>query len=141
MIQEEKAKFKNMLDTVMAIYGKPSPDADTIKVWWMKLSKYDFNIVSKAFNTYIEKYKVMPNISSILDLCKVNPIRDYVPLQYKHDPEKMEANRKKFQEYMATFNQDINNDPKRWAKKIMENTDKYPDIAIKYAKEALHIRD
>jgi hypothetical protein len=141
MVEADKAKFKNMLDTVMAIYGKPSPDKDTLRVWWAKLSKYEFDIVTRAFNNYVDRYKIMPNIASILELCKVNPIGDYVPLpKFKSDPQKVEENRKKFKEFMHNFALSPKPEPKAWAKKIMENPGHYPEISVRYAREALNIK-
>jgi len=142
MVEEDKVKFKNMLDTVMALYGKPSPDKDTIRVWWAKLSKYDFDIVTRAFNNYVDKYKVMPNIASILELCKVNPIKDYVPLpKFKSDPAKAEENRKKFKECLQNFAAMPKPEPKAWAKKIMLNPGHYSDLAVQYAREALNYKE
>jgi len=142
MVEEDKVKFKNMLDTVMALYGKPSPDKDTIRVWWAKLSKYDFDIVTRAFNNYVDKYKVMPNIASILELCKVNPIKDYVPLpKFKSDPAKAEENRKKFKECLQNFAAMPKPEPKAWAKKIMLNPGHYSDLAVQYAREALNHKE
>jgi len=142
MVETDKAKFKNMLDTVMALYGKPSPDKDTIRVWWAKLSKYDFDIVTRAFNNYVDKYKVMPNIASILELCKVNPIKDYVPLpKFKSDPAKAEENRKKFKECLQNFAAMPKPEPKAWAKKIMLNPGHYSDLAVQYAREALNHKE
>lgn len=142
MLEEDKAKFKNMLDTVMALYGKQSPDKDSIRVWWSKLSKYDFDIVSRAFNNYVEKYKIMPNVASIIDLCKVNPIRDYVPLpKYKSDPNKVQENRNKFNEAMMKFKAMPKPEPKAWAKKIMANPGHYPELSVRFAKEALNYKE
>lgn len=142
MVEEDKVKFKNMLDTIMALYGKPSPDKDTIRVWWAKLSKYDFDIVTRAFNNYVDKYKVMPNIASILELCKVNPIKDYVPLpKFKSDPAKAEENRKKFKECLQNFSAMPKPEPKAWAKKIMLNPGHYSDLAVQYAREALNHKE
>lgn len=142
MVEEDKVKFKNMLDTIMALYGKPSPDKDTIRVWWAKLSKYDFDIVTRAFNNYVDKYKVMPNIASILELCKVNPIKDYVPLpKFKSDPAKAEENRKKFKECLQNFAAMPKPEPKAWAKKIMLNPGHYSDLAVQYAREALNHKE
>lgn len=142
MVEEDKVKFKNMLDTIMALYGKPSPDKDTIRVWWAKLSKYDFDIVTRAFNNYVDKYKVMPNIASILELCKVNPIKDYVPLpKFKSDPAKAEENRKKFKECLQNFAAMPKPEPKAWAKKIMLNPGHYSDLAVQYAREALNYKE
>jgi|SRR5210317_555011 len=141
MVEEDKMKFKNMLDTVMALYGKPSPDKDTLKVWWAKLSKYNFDIVTRAFNNYVDRYKIMPSVASIIELCKVNPIQDYVPLpKYKSNPEKVEENRKMFKEHMQKFMLSPKPEPKAWAKKIMENPGHYPEISVRYAREALNYK-
>jgi len=142
MVEIDKVKFKNMLDTVMALYGKPSPDTDSLRVWWSKLSKYDFNIVTRAFNNYVDKYKIMPNIASIIELCKSNPIQDYVPLpKYKSDPNKVEENRARLKKMLQNFAAMPKPEPKAWAKKIMENPGAYTDIAVRYAREALNYKE
>jgi len=140
MNDSDKQGFKNMLDTVMALYGKPSPDKDQIKVWWFKLNKYEFNIVTKAFNNYVDKYKIMPTPAGIIDLCKINPVRDYVhQLAHKSDPEVYERNRAKFHQIVSEFKNKKRPHPKAWAQKIIDNPGNCPEIAIRFAKEALHV--
>jgi len=141
MVETDKTKFKNMLDTVMALYGKQSPSTDQMRVWWGKLSKYDFDIVTRAFNNYVDKYKIMPSVASIIELCKVNPIKDFVPLpKFKSDPAKAEENRKKFKECLQNFAVMKKPEPKAWAKKIMQNPGHYPEISVRFAREALNYK-
>lgn len=142
MENTDKAAFRNMLDTVMALYGKPSPDTDVVKVWWGKLNKYEFNTITRAFNNYVDKYKIMPSPASILDQCKTSPIPNYVhQLSKSSDPEVLKSNREKFRQVISEFKNRKKPEPKDWAKKIINNPTKYPEIALRFAKEACHVRD
>lgn len=130
-----------MLDSVMALYGKPSPDSDTMKIWWAKLKHLEFEKVAKAFNMYVEKYKIMPNPSTILDLCK-NFHNQATPFMLAK-PKAVRSNEStlKFQEVLRDFANAPKPEPKAWARKILGNPTKYPDISVRYAKEVLHVTD
>ena len=54
--------FKSMLNSLTSIYSRPELDRETLRVWWMKLDEYDFSVVSKAFDSWVDKNKFMPKI-------------------------------------------------------------------------------
>jgi hypothetical protein len=141
MLDEDKAAFKRMIDSVMALYGKASPDSDTMKIWWSKLKHIEFNKLTRAFNMYVEKYKIMPNPSTILDLCK-NFSNQSTPFMIaKPKATRSEDSAERFKQMLKDFALMPKPEPKAWAKKILDNKEKYPDISIQYAKEALHVID
>jgi len=141
MLDEDKAAFKRMIDSVMALYGKASPDSDTMKIWWSKLKHIEFNVLTRAFNMYVEKYKIMPNPSTILDLCKnfSNQSRPFMIAKPKAT--RSEDSAERFKQILKDFALMPKPEPKAWAKKILDNKEKYPDISIQYAKEALHVNN
>jgi len=142
MVEEDKMKFKNMLDTVMALYGKPSPDRDTMRVWWLKLQHLDFSIISNAFNMYVDKYKIMPNVASILELCRAGSIKEFTYLpRPKLSEEEYKKSSERVKKLLQEFAQKPKPEPKDWARKIIANPGKYPDISVRYAKEALYIKE
>ena len=141
MNDNDKAAFKRMIDSVLALYGKPEPNSDTMKIWWAKLRHIDFNILTKAFNMYVEKYKIMPNPSTILDLCK-NFSNQASPFMIaKPKATRSDDNAEKFKQALIEFSNRPKPQPKDWARKILDNKEKYPDISVQYAKEALHVVD
>jgi len=141
MNDNDKVSFKRMIDSVLALYGKASPDSDTMKIWWAKLKHIEFNVLTKAFNMYVEKYKIMPNPSTILDLCKNFSNQSKPFMIAKPKATRSEDSAERFKQMLKDFAEKPKPAPKDWAKKILDNRSKYPDISIQYAKEALHVVD
>ena len=80
MTPQDKSNFKQVMDTVTALYQKPQLDIDTLRVWFAKLEKFEFNVVTKAFDKYVDNNKFMPTVFDILQLCREKPV-EFVQLQ------------------------------------------------------------
>ena len=143
MTQDDKISFKSMLDTVASLYQKPNLDIETLRVWFYKLEKFEFNVVSKAFDKWIDNNKFMPTVFDILQLCREKPV-EYVQLtapklnnhQNKQHADKMMA---LIQEKMPQEDRKLK-DMRAWAYRIIENPKKYPAISLKIAQEAIHAK-
>ena len=138
MIEQDKNGFADMMDSISAIYQKPPYDTNTMRVWFAKLDKFEFNVVSRAFDKWVNTQKFAPSLFDILQLCREKPI-EFVQLkaptltkqqnhQYSHEVLK----------FMAEQQTNKPKDMKAWAKRIMANPKNYPAISLKFAKEALN---
>lgn len=143
MTQDDKLAFKSMMDTVTSLYQKPQLDIDTLRVWFYKFEKFDFQVVTKAFDKWVDNNKFMPTVFDILQLCREKPI-EFVQLQApklnnaqnKAQADKMLA---LIQEKMPVEEKKLN-DMRAWAYHIIANPKNYPAISLKIAKEAIHAK-
>ena len=138
MILNDKIGFKQMLDTVTALYQRPQLDIDTLRVWFAKLEKFEFNVVTKAFDKWVDNNKFMPTVFDILQLCREKPI-EFVQLQAPKLTR--QQNHQYSHEVLKFMAEQDNNKPKdmrAWAKRIIANPKNYPPISLKFAKEAIN---
>ena len=137
MTPQDKIAFKQVMDTISALYQKPQLDIDTLRVWFAKLEKFEFNVVTKSFDKWVDGNKFMPTVFDILQLCREKPI-EFVQLQapkltrqqnhqYSHEVLK----------FMAEQQSNKPKDMRVWAKRIIANPKNYPPISLKFAKEAV----
>ena len=59
-----------MMEIVMQTYGHKPPEVDVLRAWWQKLERFDFEIVRKSFDRWIETQKHRPTIADILEMCR-----------------------------------------------------------------------
>ena len=143
MTSNDKIGFKQMMDTVTTLYQKPNLDIDTIRVWFAKLEKYDFNVVTKAFDKHVDTNKFMPTVFDILQLCREKPI-EFVQLQapkLNNAENKAQADKllAMVQEKMPIEDKKLK-DMRAWAHRIIANPKNYPAISLKTAKEAVNAK-
>ena len=94
--------FKSMLNSLTSIYSRPELDRETLRVWWMKLDDYDFNVVSKAFDSWVDKNKFMPTIFDIVSLCKLSKPKEYIKMLPKNPtPYEILHNKEKAKELIS----------------------------------------
>jgi hypothetical protein len=141
MTQNDKINFKQMMDTVTTLYQKPNLDIDTIRVWFAKLEKYDFNVVTKAFDKHIDNSKFFPSIFDILQLCREKPI-EFVRLEapkLNNQQNKAQADKllAMVHEKMPIEDKKLK-DMRSWAHRIIANPKNYPPISLQFAKKAIH---
>jgi len=74
MTQNDKKNFVAMMNSVMELYGKQALDKNTLRIWYSKLEKYSFEIVCKAFDTYVAGSNRYPTPHDILNLCRSKAI-------------------------------------------------------------------
>ena len=144
MIEHEKIAFKAMMNSITTIYSRPELDRETLRIWWAKLEKYPFLTISKSFDTYVNSNKFMPTISDIVDLCKINEPKPFLKAVIRHfSDQELKNNHEKMKALAKQMASQKNNDPKAWARKIINDSEKgrYKiDIGIKFAKEALRTK-
>ena len=105
MVDQEKAQFKAMLKALTTLYSKQDLDQDLLRIWWQKLYRFDFNIVSKSFDSWVDTNKRFPTPADILELCKAQEIKNIpVMLTRKFTPEQKEENHRKLQEVLSKLN-------------------------------------
>lgn len=143
MIQDDKTGFKQMMDTVSSLYQKPNMDIDTLRVWFHKLEKFEFNVVTKAFDKWVDNNKFMPTVFDILQLCREKPV-EFARLEspkLNNQQNKAQADRMMalIQEKMPMEDKKLK-DMRAWAYNIINNPKKYPAISLKIAKEAIQAK-
>jgi len=143
MTEQDKIGFKSMMDTVTSLYQKPNMDIDTLRVWFHKLEKFEFNVVTKAFDKWVDNNQFMPTVFDILQLCREKPI-EFVQLQapkLNNQQNKAQADKMLalIQERMPQEDKKLK-DMRAWAHNIINNPKKYPAISLKTAKEAINAK-
>jgi len=143
MNQDDKTSFKSMMDTVTSLYQKHNLDIDTLRVWFHKLDKYEFNVITKAFDKWVDGNKFMPTVFDILQLCREKPV-EFVQLQapkLNNQQNKAQADKllAMVHEKMPQEDKKLN-DMRAWARRIMANPKNYPAISLAFAKEALNAK-
>ncbi|CAB4133843.1 hypothetical protein UFOVP263_21 [uncultured Caudovirales phage] len=105
MIDPDKSQFKAMMQAITQLYGKQDLSVELLRIWWLKLHRYDFGMVSKAFNSWIDTNKKMPTPADILELCKSQESRQIVPaITKKITPEQKEHNRERLRQALSQLN-------------------------------------
>jgi hypothetical protein len=138
----DKISFKSMMDTLASVYQKQPLDQDTLRVWFYKLEKFEFNIVTKAFNKHIDSSKFFPSIFDILQLCREKPIefaRLEAPKLSKEANAVYAANVNRFVQDNMIEEKKLK-DMRAWAHRIIANPKNYPSISLEFAKEAIHAK-
>ena len=143
MTQDDKIGFKSMMDTLTTLYQKQPLDIDTIRVWFAKLERYDFNVVTKAFDKHVDSSKFFPSIFDILQLCREKPI-EFAQLQapkLNNEQNKAQADKMlaMIQERIPQEDNKLK-DMRAWAHRIIKNPKNYPAISLKTAKEAINAK-
>jgi hypothetical protein len=142
MNYNDKINFKSMMDTLTTLYQKQPLDQDTLRVWFHKLEKFEFNVVTKAFDKHIDNSKFFPSIFDILQLCREKPIefaRLEAPKLSKEANAVYAANVNKFVQDIKSEDKKLK-DMRAWAHRIIANPKNYPAISLEFAKEAIHAK-
>ncbi len=142
MTLNDKISFKSMMDTLASIYQKQPLDQNTLRVWFYKLEKFEFSVVSKAFDKHIDNSKFFPSIFDILQLCREKPIefaRLEAPKLSKEANAVYAANVNKFVQDIKSEDKKLK-DMRAWAHRIIANPKNYPPISLEFAKEAINAK-
>ena len=107
MIDSEKAQFKAMMKALTQLFNKPDLDIELLRIWWHKLQRFDFRVVSKAFDTWVDGNKRMPTPADILELCKLQEAKN-IPtmISRKISDEDKQRNHEKLQAMMKQLGWD-----------------------------------
>jgi hypothetical protein len=105
MTNDDKRRFWSMVNVCAELYKRPELSKEAIVIWYEKLAKFDFNIVSKSFDKWTNDNKTMPTPADIIDLCKSEESK-HIPVMIgrKFTQEQKDANHRKLQEVLAQLN-------------------------------------
>jgi hypothetical protein len=138
MIDKDKLAFKDMIVAVFAIYNKQAPEKEMLRIWWHKLERFEFSVVSKALDVWTDTPNKLPQPADIIALCK--PREDvYFALP---SPVNYEENKKHIQELTTFVAKKLKpkTNYRAWATRIIENPKNFPEISLKYAQEAMTLK-
>jgi len=102
MVDNEKAQFKSMMKALTQLFNKPDLDIELLRIWWHKLNRFEFRIVSKSFDSWVDSNKRMPTPADILELCKAQENKNIpVGIGRKFTPEQKAENHARLQKMMT----------------------------------------
>jgi hypothetical protein len=136
LIYETDAKpFASMMKVTWQSCGRNHPDKDTMSYWFNKLSSYELAAVEKAFDEWLKSQDDLPTIHQIIKLCQ-HKVTIHARLP---SPLAIQDNKRHINEVQTYIAKNIKptQDMRAWARKIIDNPSRYPDISFKIAKEAL----
>jgi hypothetical protein len=141
LISADKDDFLFIMKNITLLYQKKEYDTELLRIWWSKLRQFDIKVVSMAFDKWVENNKYLPLPADIIGLCKAQEARHFATALPKpvHTPEQIKENQERLNRELAKMKP--KRDHKAWAKDIMKTPEMYPDISLRFAKEALHITD
>ena len=137
MTDDQKMQFRQMMNFVFENCRQPKPSVDILRYWWGKLAGKEIETVTKAFDTWMESKDRAPTIADILDLCR----HKVTILPRLPSPLNIEENRHHADEVKRQIDEfgKPKRDMKDWARRILANPKGRPDIAIRFAQEALAV--
>ena len=139
MTDQDKRNFMKLINSIMEMYSQPEVELSLMKVWFAKLQEFDFQTVCKAFNLYTSKNTSAPTPIDIIKFCP-RPKQFTAIEAPKMALEDSKQHADQVVQFVAkTFKPST--DHKAWAKRILQNQKNYPAIAIRFAKEALELRN
>jgi hypothetical protein len=105
MQEQEKSQFKAMMKALTQLYGKQEFEQELLRIWWHKLYRFDFQMVSKAFDSWVDTNKRMPTPADILEICRSHESKNIpVMIGRKFTQEEKDANHRKLQEVLSKLN-------------------------------------
>jgi hypothetical protein len=136
LTDDQKQQFRQMMNFVFENYRQPKPSVEMLRYWWGKLEGKDLDTVSKAMDSWLESKDKAPTIADILDLCR-HKVTIFPKLP---SPLNVEENRHHAEEVKRKIDEfgKPKRDMKDWARKILASQKGRPEIAIRFAQEALH---
>lgn len=133
---DDAKQFAMMMKITWQSYGRNGLEKETMRYWYDKLSAYEFNAVSHAFDEWLKSQKDLPTVNEIIKLCQ-HKVTIYARIA---SPLALESNKRHADNVIAYVAKNIKpeRDYRAWARKILASPKNYPDISIQYAKEALN---
>lgn len=139
MIYPDDAKeFSGVMDIVWQSLGRNILEKKTKQYWFSKLQHLAMGDVSNVFDKWLMTEKELPTVNDILHMAKPREFNKALP-----GPRNEIASRDGLKRIEAIVEQSIKakTDYKAWARRIIANPKNYPDISLRYAKEALELRN
>lgn len=135
MIETDKKAFKDMVNAVFTIYGKPLPEKEMLRIWWHKLERFDFNVVGRAFDKWTDTPNKLPQPADIVQICKPREAEYHAlpaPVSYAENKENVDKLNKFIADKLKP-----KQDYHAWAKRIVRDPQNFPDTSVKAAREVL----
>ena len=133
MIESDKKAFKNMIDAVFTIYGKQVPDKEILRIWWHKLERFDFHVVSRAFDKWTDTPNKLPQPADIIQMCKPRE-NEYHALPAPIATAETKANIDRMNKMIKEKIKPKQNF-RAWADRILSNPHLFPEYSVKAAQE------
>lgn len=133
MIDTDKHAFKEMLNAVFSIYGKPLPEKEMLRIWWHKLERFEFSAVGRAFDHWTDSPNKLPQPADIIQLCKPREAEYHAlpaPVSYAENKENVD----KLNKFIADKLKPKTN-YRSWATRILDNPQNFPEFAVNAARE------
>lgn len=133
MIDSDKLAFKEMINAVFTIYGKPLPEKELLRIWWHKLERYEFNVVGRAFDHWTDSPNKLPQPADIIQLCKPREAEYHAlpaPVSYAENKENVD----KLNKFIADKLKPKTN-YRSWVTRILDNPQNFPEFAVQAARE------
>ena len=133
MIDTDKLAFKEMINAVFTIYGKPLPEKELLRIWWHKLERYDFNQVGRAFDHWTDSPNKLPQPADIIQLCKPREAEYHAlpaPISYAENKQNVD----KLNKFIADKLKPKTN-YRSWVTRILDNPQNFPEFAVQAAQE------
>lgn len=134
MIETDKRAFKDMLNAVFTIYGKPAPEKEVLRVWWHKLERFDFHVVGRAFDKWTDTPNKLPQPADIIQMCKPRE-SEYHALPAPVATAETKANIDRMNKLIKEKIKPKQNF-RAWADRILNNPHLFPDYAVEAANKA-----
>jgi hypothetical protein len=125
-----------MIDAVFTIYGKQQPDKEILRIWWHKLERFDFNIVSRAFDLYTDTPNKLPQPADIIQMCKPRESEYHAlpaPVATAETKANIERMNKLIKEKIKP-----KQDFRAWTERILNNPHLFPDTSVEIAKSVMN---
>lgn len=140
MTDLDKVQFARMMAALTTLYQKPDFDKDTLRIWFSKLKRFEFQMISKSLDKWVDSNKKLPTPADVIELCKAQEARafDVALPKPAHTPEQVQQNKDRLEKEIAKLKPKT--DHKKWAKDILKEAEQglYKfDLGIKFANEAL----
>jgi len=133
MIESDKRAFAEMVKAIYIIYSKPQPEKEMLRIWWHKLERFDFNVVGKAFDTWIDKPNRIPQPADIIALCKpAEPVYLALPAPVSYIENKQHID--KLNNFISERLKP-KTDYRAWAKRILRNPQNFPESSVVAAEQ------
>ena len=126
------------MDIVWQSLGRNVIDKTTKQYWFAKLQHLTMGEVSNLFDKWLVAEKELPTVNDILHMAKPREFHKALPA-----PRNEEVAKDGLERIAKTVSQGMKAkvDMKAWARKILANPEGREMIAIRFAKEALEIKD
>ncbi len=122
-----------MIVAVFAIYNKPPPEKEMLRIWWHKLERFEFGAVGRAFDNWTDTPNKLPQPADIVQLCKPR-VAEYhalpAPVSYAENKQNVD----KLNKFIADKLKPKTN-YRSWVTRILDNPQNFPEFAVQAAQE------